>query len=317
MTSPTAPAAGVHLPWARVPAAVQDWAARFGAGPPRPCATWSGASRPAPPAFWSGPAGPSSSRRSGSELNPDSPGHASARDRDLVRLAAVGPLPPAARHLRRRDLGGAGLRGGAPGDRLAIPGRPTSWAGWRRALAGLHDELTPSPGAGLRAAGRLLSAPSSVAGPSFAGPGSPPRPRSWARAHLDRLAELEASWPAACAGSTLVHGDVRSDNVLLRRRRGLRRLAPCRGGEPGLRPRRLGPLGRARGRSRRPRRCSRSTDRPGGSIPTSSRCLLAAVAGFFVAHSLRPPPPGLPTLRPFQAAQGEVALAWLRRRTGW
>ncbi len=45
--------------------------------------------------------------------------------------------------------------------------------------------------------------------------------------------------------------------------------------------------------------------------------LLVAVSGFFVAHSLRPPPPGLPTLRPFQAAQGEVALSWLRRRTGW
>jgi hypothetical protein len=45
--------------------------------------------------------------------------------------------------------------------------------------------------------------------------------------------------------------------------------------------------------------------------------LLAAVSGFFVSHSLRPPPPGLPTLRPFQAAQGEVALDWLRRRRGW
>ena len=35
------------------------------------------------------------------------------------------------------------------------------------------------------------------------------------------------------------------------------------------------------------------------------------------SHSLRPPPPGLPTLRAFQAAQGAVALAWLRRLTGW
>ena len=39
----------------------------------------------------------------------------------------------------------------------------------------------------------------------------------WARRHLDRLAELESGWPAACAGPTLVHGDVRSDNVLLTR----------------------------------------------------------------------------------------------------
>ena len=53
------------------------------------------------------------------------------------------------------------------------------------------------------------------------------------------------------------------------------------------------------------------------SIPTSVTVLLCAIAGFFMSHSLRPAPPGLPTLRPFQAAQGEVALAWLRRRTGW
>jgi hypothetical protein len=51
--------------------------------------------------------------------------------------------------------------------------------------------------------------------------------------------------------------------------------------------------------------------------PDSITVLLAAVSGFFVSHSLRPPPPGLPTLRSFQAAQGEVALDWLRRRTGW
>ncbi|MFI7404394.1 aminoglycoside phosphotransferase family protein, partial [Streptomyces sp. NPDC049541] len=41
---------------------------------------------------------------------------------------------------------------------------------------------------------------------------------------------------------------------------------------------------------------------------------LAALAGYFVAHALQPPPPGLPTLRAFQRAQGDTALAWLRRR---
>ena len=45
--------------------------------------------------------------------------------------------------------------------------------------------------------------------------------------------------------------------------------------------------------------------------------LVAAFGGFLVSHSLQPPPPGLPTLRAFQAAQGAVALAWLRRLTGW
>ena len=42
--------------------------------------------------------------------------------------------------------------------------------------------------------------------------------------------------------------------------------------------------------------------------------VLAALAGFFVYAAAQPPPPGLPTLRDFQRAQGVEALAWLRRR---
>ena len=34
MTTPTGPAAGVHLPWAEVPAAVRAWAAGVGGGAP-------------------------------------------------------------------------------------------------------------------------------------------------------------------------------------------------------------------------------------------------------------------------------------------
>jgi hypothetical protein len=36
-----------------------------------------------------------------------------------------------------------------------------------------------------------------------------------------------------------------------------------------------------------------------------------------VVRALDPPPPGIPTVRAFQAAQGEVALAWLKERLGW
>jgi hypothetical protein len=44
-------------------------------------------------------------------------------------------------------------------------------------------------------------------------------------------------------------------------------------------------------------------------------CALASLAGYFTRHSLLPPPPGLPTLRAFQAAQGTVARRWLAQRT--
>ena len=44
-------------------------------------------------------------------------------------------------------------------------------------------------------------------------------------------------------------------------------------------------------------------------------CGVAALAGFFSRESLLPPLPGLPTLRAFQAAQGAVARQWLAQRT--
>ena len=41
---------------------------------------------------------------------------------------------------------------------------------------------------------------------------------------------------------------------------------------------------------------------------------LAGLTGYFLRSSLNPAPPGLPTLRPFQRAQGDAALEWLRKR---
>src|SRR5206468_2644941 len=40
--------------------------------------------------------------------------------------------------------------------------------------------------------------------------------------------------------------------------------------------------------------------------PAAITAFLASVAGYFTWHALQPPPPGLPTLRPFQAVQGAV-----------
>jgi hypothetical protein len=42
--------------------------------------------------------------------------------------------------------------------------------------------------------------------------------------------------------------------------------------------------------------------------------VLCALTGFFVAQGRQPDPPGLPTLRVFQTAQGTHALRWLRGR---
>ena len=48
----------------------------------------------------------------------------------------------------------------------------------------------------------------------------------------------------------------------------------------------------------------------------AANSLLAAVAGMFTSRALQPPPPGLPTLRAFQDAQGRVAREMLAARLG-
>ena len=51
--------------------------------------------------------------------------------------------------------------------------------------------------------------------------------------------------------------------------------------------------------------------------PDAIDAAIAAVAGYFTIDALRPPPPGLPTLRAFQAAQAVEARRWLADRRGW
>lgn len=50
--------------------------------------------------------------------------------------------------------------------------------------------------------------------------------------------------------------------------------------------------------------------------PRAADSLLAAIAGMLTARALRPAPPGLPTLRAFQDAQGRVAREMLAARLG-
>jgi aminoglycoside phosphotransferase (APT) family kinase protein len=142
---------------------------------------------------------------------------------------------------------------------------------------------------------------------------SPERDRldRWWLARLDRLAALEATWAAHAAGDTLLHTDIRADNLLLtgddvvivdwpHACRGaavvdLVFLAPSVAMQGGPQPPDLLALSPA----------GRDAD------PGSLAATVCALAGYFTYQGLRPPPPGLPTLRAFQAAQGGVARRWL------
>lgn len=133
----------------------------------------------------------------------------------------------------------------------------------------------------------------------------------WSRAHLADLAALEATWEVHAAGPTLLHADIRADNLLLtgdgvvvvdwpHACRGAAfaevvLMAPSVAMQGGPAPSELLALSRA----------GRSASR---AALTATVC---ALAGYFTEASLRPPPPGLPTVRAFQAAQGEVTRRWL------
>ncbi len=316
MTTPTGPAAGVHLPWARVPETVRAWVAGLGGGPPHSVRDLTGGFSPGATAVLEWPGRAVFVKAVGAELNPDSP---HLHRREAVVSAA---LPQSHLFPRLFDVYDDGAWVALAFE--AIGGRPPRhpWdrgelAAAAEALVALHDALTPSPMPTLEPASERLrdifGAWSELAPAETVPAGLDP----WAARHLDRLAEVEAGWPEASEGETLLHCDVRSDNLLFEPRGvvfvdwphaavGAPVLdvviwAPSVALEGGPEPDELLALHPA----------ARRAD------PDAVSALLAAVSGFFVSHSLRPPPPGLPTLRPFQAAQGEVALAWLRRRTAW
>ena len=145
------------------------------------------------------------------------------------------------------------------------------------------------------------------------------RPRSlapWFRDNLGWLARLEAGVPEAVEGDTLLHMDVRADNLLLTPERvwfldwphavvgaawvDVVVMAPSvtmQGGPP-------------------PEEVVAAHPGCRTADPERVTAVIAAMAGAFTEWGSRPPPPGLPTLRAFQEAQASVARDWLRRRLG-
>lgn len=180
------------------------------------------------------------------------------------------------------------------------------------ALVRLARELTPSPvdlpplaaDPGLFSGWRSLAADPALAA----------RLDPWARDNVDRLAALEADWPEAAAGDTLVHGDLRADNILLAGERVLFVDWPHAGaGAPWIDLLGMLPSVAMQG-GPAPAEVWRHSPLARGADPAAVDSLLAALAGYFLHGSLLPDPPGLPTLRRFQRLQADPALAWLRSR---
>jgi aminoglycoside phosphotransferase len=229
--------------------------------------------------------------------------------------AALPPSVPAPRLLWSYDDGDwvALVLEDIDGHPPAQPWRPEELDRVLAALAALAVDLTPTPVGAPAVTDGWAESRTGWRRLATAGDRRLAEVAPWAWAHLDRLAELEARWSQAAAGATLLHGDLRADNLLLTPSRVVLVDWPhaCVGAAwidllfmlpsvamQGLDPEPVftrHPVGR----------------RVDADAVTA---VLAAIAGFFVSASLEPAPPGLPTLRGFQLAQGQAALTWLRRR---
>jgi Phosphotransferase enzyme family len=135
--------------------------------------------------------------------------------------------------------------------------------------------------------------------------------------HLDDAAALAARFPEICGGDTLVHTDVRDDNVLIRPD-GSALL--CDWNWPTVGAAWLdtvfvmiGPRGDGLDVESvlAERRLSR--DVPAESVDI----VLALLVGYFFRQCEEPVPPTSPHLRDAQRWQGEVCWAWLCERRGW
>jgi aminoglycoside phosphotransferase (APT) family kinase protein len=136
--------------------------------------------------------------------------------------------------------------------------------------------------------------------------------------HLDQLVALEREWVTAARGETLLHKDVRADNVLI---------TPA--GEAVLVD---WPWARCGAAAVDVVMFAPSVELAGGPCaqevvqaaavgraadPAAVDAMVAAFTGLMQHRMRQPPPPGIPTVREFQARQGQVGLRWLADRLGW
>lgn len=304
------PAQGERLPWERVPADVRQTIEQRLDAPVARAVTRPGGFSPGLAAtleledgrrFFAKAVGP--------EPNADSP----AFHRREARIAsALPPGTPAPRFLFsvENEAGWVALVfEHVDGREPQLPWRPDELGRVLDALTELAHALTPAP----------LAAPPLAEhyDELFDGWRELERPPDeWAAAHLDELRALEAQWSGAAVGETLLHCDVRADNILLTAERvvfvdwphasvgvawcDLLFLLPSVAMQGGPHPWEVWethPL---------------AQDVP----PERLQPLLAAISGYLVHRGTLPPPPGLSTVREFQRAQGVEALAWLRRSLG-
>ena len=249
------------------------------------------------------------------DANPHSPDMHRREARITAALPAAAPAP---RLLASYDDQGwvALLLADIDGRHPHLPWQDDELRRVVNAIDELFDDLTPCP---------LPDAPrvDETWRDEFSGwrdtaaEGARPGLDDWCVRHLDRLAELESRWVEAASGETLLHLDLRADNMLVSEDRVWLVDWPWAArGAPAFDLAAFAPSVAMQGGPEPPELLAMS--RYGRRIdPEALIVLVATITGYFLTRALRPPDPGLPTVRAFQAAQGAVALRWLQALTRW
>jgi hypothetical protein len=248
-------------------------------------------------------------KAAGSTLNPDAP----RLHRDEGSVAAALPdWVPAPRLLHLYDDGDwvALVYEELPGRPPAVPWRPAELRAVQRTLGVLAERGTPCPVAG------LPGAESRVA-PMFGAyrllAEDPAVLTGFERAHLDTLLAAE-SLLGALAGDTLVHMDLRGDNVLLGGA-GQVWLVDWPWTVRGARWIDSATLAMEVAVHGLDAESYVDSDPILSTVdPTELTAFVVALAGMFARNHRLPDPPGLPTLRAYQKACHAGVLSWLRRR---
>jgi hypothetical protein len=184
------------------------------------------------------------------------------------------------------------------------------------ALADLATRLTPAPALGLPTVSakhadgfdgwsRLARDPDRLRAADGDG---------WLTSHLEQLDRLAQGWSVAAAGNTLLHADIRADQLLLTDERVyLVDWAHACVGASFVDPLLFFPSVVLDGGPTIDELVTLSPQTREAE-PTHLASVASAAASFFIERSTRPPPPGLPTVRDFQRQQGAVLLDWLERQ---
>ena len=254
----------------------------------------------------------------GTPLNPDTPRMHRAEAAVAAALPASLPVPRFRWSTEWSDGGDvwvALLFDAVDGAPPSQPWTTDTAAAVLPALAALAAAGTPCPVPGLLSvADRMARDLASWSGLTAA---PPPDLDPWERRHLDWLAEAPARLAASVGlgGDTLVHLDVRADNLLV---------TPggtvvvvdwpwAARGAPWV-DTVLFALDAAVHGGVDAEALTASSSLMAAADPAAVTDLVLGLTGMWADAMRRPPPPGLPTVRAFQRRFHDAALAWGRRR---